>query len=342
MKAFSNGIHCFKSAREVASFLDEHPVDVVQLQNVFPLISPSVLPVIKKKGVPIVMRCPNYRLFCPSGVHLRKGKVCEKCVGGKEWNCALYNCEGNRFKSLGYALRSGLARWRGSFTENVDCFLVLSEFQKHKFAERGIPEAKMEIIPNFSSNDLSSNSEVCSEVPGATVSFVGRLADEKGIDLFFRAAERLPDLPFAVAGDDSWITQTGREVPPNIKLRGFLTGSELVDFYKQSRMLCFPSQWYEGFPNVIITAMELEKPIVASRIGAIPEIVHHEKSGLLHETTSLEELTRCIKILYHDPKKCRKYGRYGRQQVEREYHSTTVYKKLIRSYRNVIQRVQEG
>jgi glycosyltransferase involved in cell wall biosynthesis len=340
-KAFCSGIHSFRSAREIDRFLKAHPVDVVQLQNVFPFISPSVLPVIKKHKIPIVMRCPNYRLFCPSGLHIRKGKVCEKCVSSKEWNCLLHNCEGSRLKSLGYALRSGLARWRGSFTYNVNRFLVLSEFQKQKFSERGIPESKLEIIPNFSNNPIDSvTTEGSSEsVPaplGNHVSFVGRLADEKGIELFFQAAESLPDIPFAAAGDHSWVTANNRTVPANVQLRGFLNGLELTNFYRESRILCFPSQWYEGFPNVIITAMEHQKPIVASRIGAIPEIVHHEKSGLLHETTSLEDLVTCIHRLYKNPDECRHFGAYGRQRVQSDYHASVVYPRLLNIYQQVV------
>lgn len=341
MKAFFSGIHSFKSAREIRRFLDENQVDVIQLQNVYPFISPSVLPVFRKKNIPVVMRCPNYRLFCPSGLHLRNGQVCEKCVGGKEWNCAIHNCEGSRIKSLGYAMRSGLARWRGSFTRNVDCFLVLSEFQKQKFHERGIPQEQLEIIPNFSSNEIKQEPDTQSLDLGTTVSFVGRLADEKGIELFFQAAERLPNLPFAAAGDFSWVEKTGRKVPGNVQLRGFLAGEELNAFYRESRILCFPSQWYEGFPNVIITAMEHDKPIVASKIGAIPEIVRHQETGLLHETASLDELVGCIQSLYDDPAKCREFGHRGRLRVQNEYHSSVVYKKLIHAYQTAIDRVSQ-
>ena len=332
-KAFFSGIHSFSSAREIDRFLSENEVDVVQLQNVFPFLSPSVIPVIKKHGIPIVMRCPNYRLSCPSGLHLRNGAVCEKCVGGKEWNCFTNNCEGNLIKSLGYAMRSGWARFRKTYLNHVDRFLVLSEFQKKRFVEGGIPAERIAIFPNFS-RIVRDEAPPANKI-GDTISFVGRLAPEKGIELFIEAARRLPDLKFSAAGDHAWVDQSGCELPPNLTLRGFLAGEELSQFYQESKMLCFPCQWYEGFPNVIITAMEHKKPVVAGRIGALPEIVLEGQTGLLHDPPSIDELVACIQKLDADESLCRQFGQQGFERIFSNYHVDTVYPKLIDVYQSV-------
>ena len=329
-KAFLSGIHSFSSAREIDAFLSDNDVDVVQLQNVFPFLSPSVIPVIKKHNIPIVMRCPNYRLFCPSGLHLRNGSVCEKCLGGKEWNCFTNNCEGNLIKSLGYAMRSGWARFRKTYLNHVDRFLVLSEFQKQRFIDGGIPAERIAIFPNFSR--LERESAPAADRLGDTISFVGRLAPEKGIELFIEAARRLPDLKFAAAGDHSWVDRSGCDVPPNLTLHGFLAGDELSKFYQNSKMLCFPCQWYEGFPNVIITAMEHKKPVIAGRIGALPEIVLEGKTGLLHAAPSIDELVGCIQQLNSDETLCRNFGQQGFERIYSDYHVDIVYPRLINVY----------
>jgi hypothetical protein len=80
VKAFFTGIHNPFAARALARYLDENPADLVQVQNLYPLLSPSIFRPIKEQGIPIVMRCPNYRLFCPNGLHMVHGKVCEKCL----------------------------------------------------------------------------------------------------------------------------------------------------------------------------------------------------------------------------------------------------------------------
>ena len=336
LKAFVSGIHSITSAREIDAFLSKHQVDVVQLQNVFPFLSPSVIPVIKRHGIPIVMRCPNYRLFCPSGLHLRDGKVCTKCVGGREWNCFTNNCEGNLVKSLGYSLRSGWARFRRTFLDHVDRFMVLTEFQKQRFIDGGIPAEKICIMPNFSQSTPSDFSE---PTLGETVSFVGRLSAEKGIELFLNAAERLPHLQFAAAGNDRWIQDTGRSVPSNVHLTGFLTGHELAEFFRNSKMMCFPCQWFEGFPNVMITAMEHSKPIIAGDIGALPEIIDHGECGLLHEPSDLDGLVAAIDRLDQDPKLCHTFGECGRERVQSHYHERVVYPQLIEIYQGAINSV---
>ena len=198
----------------------------------------------------------------------------------------------------------------------------------------GIPEERIAIFPNFSR--ISRAEAPPSEQLGDTVSFVGRLAPEKGIELFIEAARRLPEISFAAAGDYSWVDQSGCEIPANLKLRGFLAGDELSRFYQDSKMLCFPSQWYEGFPNVIITAMEHKKPVIAGRIGALPEIVLDEKTGLLHDPPSIEQLVAAIKRLDASEALCREFGERGFQRIFADYHVDIVYPHLVEVYRDVV------
>ncbi|MFW6256180.1 MAG: glycosyltransferase family 1 protein, partial [Candidatus Sumerlaeota bacterium] len=103
-KAVFSGIYNPFSKREMARRLAEKSYDLVQAQNLYPFLSPAVLGEVKKQNLPLLMRCPNYRLFCPNGLHLCRSQVCEKCLGfGKELWCLLKNCEENLPKSAGYA-----------------------------------------------------------------------------------------------------------------------------------------------------------------------------------------------------------------------------------------------
>lgn len=131
IKALITGIYNPFSAIALAKVLDEYRPDIVQVQNLFPLLSPSVFKPIKQRRIPVVMRCPNYRLFCPSGLSLDpSGMVCERCWGGKELNCIKLNCLGSRLKSIGYATRNAFARKLKLILDGVDLFIVQSEFQK--------------------------------------------------------------------------------------------------------------------------------------------------------------------------------------------------------------------
>ena len=115
-QAFFSGFYNATAIQQVKEKIKKFNPDVVQVQNLYPLISPAVLKVIKKEGIPIVMRCPNYRIFCPNGLFLdNKGEVCEKCTGSlKEAWCILKNCEKSLAKSIGYSLRNMSARLSSS------------------------------------------------------------------------------------------------------------------------------------------------------------------------------------------------------------------------------------
>jgi hypothetical protein len=83
--AFFSGIYRGTSRREIRQMIQAFRPDIIQVQNLYPLISPSVLLEIREHGIPIVMRCANYRLVCPNGLFLREGKVCQKCVARAAW-----------------------------------------------------------------------------------------------------------------------------------------------------------------------------------------------------------------------------------------------------------------
>ena len=152
--SFFTGIYNPFIKKELVKVIEEFRPDVAQVQNLYPLISSSIFGVLKKYHIPVVMRCPNYRLFCPSGLSLnKKGQVCEQCWGkGHEWWCVKSNCENSIPKSVGYALRNSFNRITGKIRNGVDVFIVQSEFQKKKFMGQGIPEHKIGIVPGISPN----------------------------------------------------------------------------------------------------------------------------------------------------------------------------------------------
>jgi hypothetical protein len=134
MLAFFFSFYSFKSNSDIKLIINEFKPDLVQIQNLYPLISPSVLKTIKNMDVPIVMRLANYRLACPNGLFLSKGRICEKCGKGREYWCIIRNCENNLFKSINYALRNYFARLKRYYIDNVDIYYAQTKFQKNKLA----------------------------------------------------------------------------------------------------------------------------------------------------------------------------------------------------------------
>jgi len=319
--------------RRMERLLDGEAFDLVQVQNLYPFLSPSVLGPCRTQGLPVVMRCPNYRLFCPNGLHLSHGQICKRCVGGREWQCVVQNCLDSRFKSVGYALRNAIARMTGMIVDNVTVFVVLSEFQKQRFMDSGIPPERIEILPNIAPKMTEVSSNNCG---GEAISFVGRVSPEKGILEFLDAARKLPKNKFIVAGSTDAMPEVTKLAPRNVEFKGFLRGKELDEIFYQSRLLVFPSLWFEGFPNVVAQAMACGKPVVATRIGAMEEIVDDGKTGLLCDPERKENLAEKIDYLWNRPELCAEMGEAGREKARVEYSEEKFYTRLIMIYEKAL------
>lgn len=321
--AFFSGIHSVKSARDMEATLKSKAYDLVQVQNLYPLLSPSVLRACKRAEKPVVMRCPNYRLFCPTGLHLSHGSICEKCLGGREWWCFLKNCDigNNRLRSLSYSVRAMSARMTGAIVNSVDRFVVLTQFQKSRFINGGIDPSRIDIIPNM----CDSPPMAPPESTGDLVLYVGRVSPEKGIEDLVLAAEQLPELPFVVAGDWDAMPSLVARSPKNVKWLGFQNEQQLNSLYSNARLLLFPSRCFEGFPNVIPRAMLSHRPVIAARIGGLPEIVAHEQTGMLYDPGNISELVMALHDLYFNIDKCRSLGETGAAMAATEYSPDRIY-----------------
>ncbi len=333
LKSFFTGIYNPSSAKKLSRVLDEYKPDIVQVQNLYPLLSSSIFKPIKKRDIPVVMRCPNYRLFCPAGLCLNtRGEVCEKCFGGKEWHCITNNCEQSILKSTGYALRNAYSRVSHNITNGVDKYIVQSEFQKQKFIEQGIPEKKLVILPGICPEIKVADEDV----KGEYVSFVGRVSKEKGIYEFIEAAKMNQTLPFKVAGLLNKNFTIPQDCPQNVEFVGFLKGDELNEFYLKSKIIVVPSKWYEGFPNVITRGMLLKRPVITTNIGAMPSIIDDGVHGLLVEPGDAKQLSVAIDELYSNDAKCRKFGEAGFKKAKLLYSRDAIFEILIRTYNQLM------
>lgn len=327
-RAFASGIYSPSSRAAVRRLIAGARPRVANVHNVFPLISPSVLPELRAQGIPSVMTVHNYRLVCPTGLHLYQGRVCEHCCGGREYWCALQNCTGEVFKSVGYALRNYVARRARFFLDNVTLYAALTAFSKGRLMAAGIPEERIVVIPNM----VHPGEAPRPSHNGHVVGCVGRVSPEKGIACLVTAAGRCPETRFQVAGDDSAQPDIVSSAPANLSFLGHLDRQRLDAFYASVKILAFPSICFEGFPGVLLEAMVRGIPVVCSRIGGLPEIVEDGVTGLLFEPGNAEELADKIQFLCDRPSVCREFGERGREKVLREYSAERYYERLMAAF----------
>ena len=333
-----------RSIRDLKKIIQTFQPEVAILHNLFPIISPAIIPFLKKQEIKTVQILHNYRLLCPIGTFYTKGQICEKCTTkGREWHCLLNRCNDGFFQSLSFTIRSMFARKRNYFGA-VNQFVALSDFQKNKLLENGFDESKIAVIPNSIFADpvgarhastlrqaqcvAPLSNRALTDEPRDFIGFVGRLTPEKGIFDFIELARLMPNYEFRVAGKQTAILEH-TALPQNLKFEGFLDASQLRDFYCRAKVIVFPSRWYEGFPMTLLEAFSCKTPVIVYNLSAMPEIVENGKDGFVVEVGDIQEMREKIDLLFNDYSLWTKFSENTLHKYETEYSVQSYYDKLI-------------
>jgi glycosyltransferase involved in cell wall biosynthesis len=208
----------------------------------------------------------------------------------------------------------------------VSCFITPTEFSgRWLTTHAGIPAGDVVTIPYvFDLPDDAADAGA-----GEYVAYAGRFAPEKGLSTLAGAA-RLTGLPFRLAGDAPTLNDV--DGLDNVAVVVTRSRAELLDFYRGARMLVVPSLWFETYPMVIGEAMSHGLPVIASRIGGLPEIVENGVTGLLFEPGDHQDLAAKIRSLWRDPDLSRRLGAGGRAKIRRTSQKEVVVRQLLATY----------
>jgi glycosyltransferase involved in cell wall biosynthesis len=328
VSAFFTGLGNRSVNRELEAVIAKASPSHAFIGNLYPTISPAALGPIRRAGVPIVMNVQNFRLACPNGLHYSHGEICTRCLGGKEYWCVLRNCERSLLKSTGYALRNAVARWTGGFTDNVDVFTPPTSFHARWLVSQGIEADRIHVIPNMV-DDVAGSGRAGG---GDYVGFAGRVSPEKGVGVLLDAARRLPAVPFRIAGSFERMPALPASAPANVRFLGHLGPQDLSDFYANARMVVVPSVWFEGFPTVIPQAMLRARPVVASDVGGLADVITDGVTGYLFPMGDACQLADRINAIWSDATLAESMGVAAREQAVREYSRERYYERLMGAF----------
>lgn len=326
--AFFTGIYNNAARRDFGKVLDADLPDLVHINNLFPSISPSILDETKRRRIPVVMTLHNYRLLCPTGLLMSHGEICHRCIGGREWWCAIRNCTGEWPKSAGYAVRNWVARLRGSFAGGIERFIAPTEFVKSMLVPHGYPAERIDVVRYI----VSLETGQLHVTGGGYVGYVGRISPEKGVDTIVEAAKQHPHIPFRFAGHSLQMPRLLRQVPGNCEFVGEVPRRDLGAFVAGARFTVFASKWYETTGLSMVETMARCKAVICSRIGCLPELVEEGVTGLLFEPGNAEELGTKIEYLWNRPELYREMGAAARTKVLAMFSPDATYAQLLRTY----------
>jgi glycosyltransferase involved in cell wall biosynthesis len=312
--------------------------DVVHVHNTFPLISPAVFHATGPRATRI-LTLHNYRLFCAAAIPLRQGKPCTLCLAERSiWPALRYGCyRGSRLATLPLAASIGLHRSLGTWHRHVDGFIALTDFQRDRMVEAGLPSLKVFLKPHF--YDKPPLPLPWSQRKGDVV-FVGRLSEEKGLrfllDAWIAWGRGAPRLELIGQGPEreQWETrvrETGME--SRVVFTGQLPFEQVQDRVAHARLLILPSICFEGFPMVIREAFALGVPVAASRLGSMQNLIESGYNGALFEPSDTGSLLRAVRELWGSPRQLAAMGQQARMTFENRYTAHSNYEQLMAIYR---------
>ncbi len=328
-----------QSYRELRALIQRERPDVMHCMNTFPLISPAAYYAARREGVPVVQSLRNYRLLCPKATFMRDGQACEDCLDKWfPWPAAVHGCyRDSRPASTVVASMLTMHRAIRTWTRVVDMYHVLTEFSRKKFIQGGLPAEKVAVKPNFLQVDPGVGQGL-----GRYAIFVGRLAEEKGINTLLSAWSQLKEaVPLKIVGDgplSAHVRQAANE-DDRICWLGQRTPEEVSTLVGDAACLLMPSVWYEGFPRTILEAFAKGTPVIASRLGSMVELIHDGRTGVHFEPGNSTSLAAAVRRLWADGTQLANMRLAARREFENKYTAEPNYRLLVSIYERAFGRV---
>lgn len=247
-------------------------------------LSQSIFPAIRYTGIPHVHTGHFLHLLYPNGLQYRRGRLIERAV--PRW-----------WRQTGMPI---VRRIIGS----PQLVIGISNFylQTHRLYGFFL-HSKTSILPTIQPDAQVSHHSI-SDRP-LRLLYIGRLDPEKGVDNLIQAVHALPTLPLTldICGSGRMEDQLRAQASNDrrITFHGYQRGQALEQLYQHSHLLALPSLAYEIFPLSVVDALAHGLPVIATRIGGIPEVVADQKNGLLYEPGNINELTACLRRVTEDP-----------------------------------------
>lgn len=322
----NNIIARFQLKKEIGIFKP----DVIHIQSLFYNLSPSILKDLI--NIPTLLTIHNYIIFCGTGIkYIPKtkeickhdfGKICfqKKCISKKEYF----------FQNL---IRKELRK----NLQNVDLFIPCSTYGEKLLIKNGYSNCKLV------HHGIKTKEFFPSKIPlKKTAMFIGRLEFEKGIDLLIKAFNdiiiKYPDAELLIVGEgpeEKFLKSISAS--ENIKFVGKQPRKKINQFYKDSCFTIIPSIWPENSPIVIYESLALGRPVIGTRVGGIPDLIDHNKTGLIIEPNNKEEIKEAIEKLFNNRKKLELMSDNARKEAIKRFDMNVHIKALIQTYKESIE-----
>jgi len=298
------------AAASMTRLLGEFRPDVAHVHAPSRHLTPSFLEPLERAGVPVVMTLHDFKPWCTNRILFAHGETCERCRGGRHWKALATGCvQGSRLKSAVGMLEAYLHDARDAY-RSVRLWIAPSRFVLDKAEAFGVPRARLRLL----SHGVEPAPAGAAASDGRYALYAGRLSLEKGVKLLPEVAAAIAPTPLKVAGEGPLGDWLAARRAPNLERLGHLDDATLATVRARAAAVVVPSLFYEHFGYTVAEALLDARPVVAARIGALPELVEHEVTGLLAAPGDGAALGALTRRALEDPAAAR-WGEAGRARV---------------------------
>jgi glycosyltransferase involved in cell wall biosynthesis len=307
----------FETRRMMRRALDDFRPDVVHVHNAYHQLPPSFLPIVRKRGIPVIMTVHDYHVVSPD----------RNAVYASPLRFLLFGPYGVPKRIL-LTLRACLDGIFGSYSKNVDIYVAPSRFVKETLVHAGIPEEQIRVIPHFVSSFDAPDTEATA-VPYALYS--GSVSEDKNISELASLFDRI-GYPLVLAGRKSMEIREGDFV----RYVGEKSREELGVLLSGASFSVSASRLPETFGLSALEANAAGKPFFGYVTGAFPEIIGQGKTGYLAKDA--DDLERAVTEFVADPA-CSGYD--GPETIRQKAVSGFGRERYLNSFLNLARETRE-
>lgn len=344
---FFTSIFSFKTANEFNKILREFEPDVIEVHNIFPLISPSIFFEANKMNIPIFYYLHNYRFICGSSLFKSDNECCENCKGNF-FKSIIKRCYRNSIiGSISLAInnlthKSLVKTWKNK----IDYFFIMNKNNIKYYTKFGIDFNKIIFLPHFSF--MGKTAKVKKENYAL---FVGEFSAKKGIHTLIKAFENI-DYKLKLIGKVK--NKNSKEIKDlknlkvnliktgyindkeNIENIGFVDNKMMNEYYAKANFTIFPSEWEEPFGYVIIESFANYTPVLASDQPSIKRIVKNKFNGIIFEKGNYISLAKNIQWMINNNDKVNIMSLNAKKDFEEKFSPKNSFFVIEKIYNKAI------
>ncbi len=328
----SRVIYSMQARERLGKLLNVFSPRVAHVHNIYHHLSPSILPLLRDRGIPVVMTVHDLKLACPAYTMMRDNRFCDSCRGGKIYNVLLNRCiKGSVALSGLVMMEAALHKLSGIYRTGIARFVVPSRFVLETLVDWGWPRGSFVYVPNFVDVErFQPDGEI-----GRRFVYCGRLDDLKGVGTLLRAAA-LSKQPLTLVGggpEEARLRKLSQDVGADAVFLGHLTKEALVSVVQSARAIVVPSECNENAPLSLLEGYASGRPVIGANIAGIPELVREGETGTLFPSGNVDALAGALERFGNLPdSRLAEMGKAGRRWVERDFNPTIYRDRLLELY----------